>query len=166
MSKEAAHIARRREQAAELERLLPLLMRRLFTLEPDHPATELPLSQLRVCMILQPTARTLSELSRELGISVSAVTQLTDRLELAGLVERVTGTEDRRTRRVQLTATGAEMMRVRQSARIAKVIRALELLPPNQGDEVLSSIRVLLEAATAAAPVPQFEDPVTVRQET
>jgi DNA-binding MarR family transcriptional regulator len=158
--------AKLEEQAMELERLLPLLMRRLFTLEPDHPAMELPLAQLRVCMILQMGARTLSELSRELGISVSAVTQLTDRLECAGLVERVMGTEDRRTRQVQLTAAGAETMCKRQTARVAKVVRALEYLPPEQGEEILGCIRALLHAATAVAPPPPFDDLITVRQET
>jgi len=154
------------DQAVELERLLPLMMRRLFALEPDHPATELPLAQLRVCVILQAGPRTLSELSRELGISVSAVTQLTDRLDAAGLVERIVGTEDRRIRNVQLTTAGAEIMRVRRAARVDRAVRALSLLTPAQCEDVLRNIRRLLEAATEAAPPRSCEDPITVRQET
>src|SRR5215472_9587622 len=90
-------------QAAKLECLLPKLMRRLFTLDPSHPANELPVAQLRVCVILQAGPRTVSAVSEELGISVSATTQIADRLERAGLVERVAERDDRRMKLLRLT---------------------------------------------------------------
>ena len=71
-------------QAGKLESLLPTLMRRLFTLDPSHPANDLPLAQLRVCTILQAGPRTVSAIGEELRISVSAATQIADRLEKAG----------------------------------------------------------------------------------
>jgi DNA-binding MarR family transcriptional regulator len=77
------------EQAEKLECLLPRLMRRLFTLEIDHPAMELPLAQLRMSLILQGGPRSISSLSEEMSISVSATTQIADRLERAGMVARV-----------------------------------------------------------------------------
>src|SRR5207244_9136663 len=94
------------EQAAQLESLLPRLMRTLFTLEAEHPVTELPLAQLRVCSILYTGPRTLSALGDELAISVSAVTQIADRLERAGLVERVAAPDDRRMKHLRLTSRG------------------------------------------------------------
>ena len=118
-------------QAADLEALLPKLMRRLFTLDPSHPANELPVAQLRVCTILQAGPRTVSAISEELGISVSASTQIADRLERAGFVERVAGQDDRRMKKLQLTLHGAE---------------------------VLQALHVLLEASLATAPrVPEAE---------
>src|SRR2546422_11362362 len=117
------------EQAARLESLIPRLARRLFALEPNHPAAELPVAQLRVCSILQAGSRTPSAIGEELGISVSAVTQIADRLELSGLVERVAARDDRRVRRLQLTPRGEEMMRSRRETRIRSAAEALQQLP-------------------------------------
>ena len=50
---------------------------------PD-PADDLPLAQLRVCSLLVGGDRSISCLSRELGITMSATTQLADRLERTG----------------------------------------------------------------------------------
>src|SRR5438128_8143690 len=97
---EAGHLMTE-EQAAQLECLLPKLMRRLFTLQ--DAVSQLPLAQLRLCTILQGGPRPMSVLGEELSISVSAVTQIADRLERAGLVERVSEAEDRRMRRLRLT---------------------------------------------------------------
>ena len=84
------------EQAAAIVAALPKLMRQLFTLDVDDPVLELPVAQLRVCSILHEGPRTMSALSRELGISVSATCQPADRLERANMVERVAQTQDRR----------------------------------------------------------------------
>src|SRR5690349_24792691 len=70
------------DQAAQLEQLLPVVMRQLFTADPAHPVTDLPFGQFRLCVLLhQRGKRTMSHLGDELGISVSAVTQMADRLE-------------------------------------------------------------------------------------
>src|SRR5580704_18080599 len=91
------------EQALQLESLLPALNRKLFTLVPDHPSAEIPMAQLRTCSILQFGPRTMTSLSEELGISLSAMTQIADRMERAGLVERIMMREDRRQRLLQLS---------------------------------------------------------------
>lgn len=153
------------EQAALLECLLPKLMRRLFTLEPGHPVTELPIAQLRVCTLLQGGPRTLSAIGEEAGVSVSAATQIADRLERAGLVERVAEPEDRRMKNLQLTAHGAELMRSRRETRIRRVACALKQMTPEQREGVLSSLHTLLDAATATAPELPHEDPVGARLE-
>src|SRR5438128_6688935 len=149
-------------QAADLEALLPKLMRRLFTLDPSHPANELPVAQLRVCTILQAGPRTVSAISEELGISVSAVTQIADRLERAGFVERVAGQDDRRMKRLQLTLHGAEVMRSRRERRVRGAAAALEQLPPAARAEVLHALHVLLDASLAIAPRVTEEEPVGV----
>src|SRR5262245_55471890 len=95
------------EDATQLECLLPAVARRLFTLDE---ASEMPVAQLRVCSILQSGPRSMSSLSEELNISVSAVTQIADRLEKAGLVERVAESGDRRLRNLRLTETGQGLM--------------------------------------------------------
>ena len=149
-------------QAAKLESLLPKLMRRLFTLDPNHPANDLPLAQLKVCTILQAGPRTVSAIGEELSISVSAATQIADRLERAGFVERIAEPDDRRMRKLRLTAHGADVMLSRREARIQSAAAALEQLPPSARDEVLDALQVLLDAGLGSAPRISEEDKMTV----
>ena len=90
------------QQAKAIASLMPALMRMLSSFD-DDPAAELPLAQLRVCTILSDGPRSMSALSREFGVSLSAMTRIADRLERAGLVTRVARDDDRRVRRLQLT---------------------------------------------------------------
>src|SRR5690349_13080718 len=121
-------------QAAKLERLLPGMMRRLFLLEPEHPLSDLPIAQLRVCILLQNGPHSMSAISDEFKISVSAVTQLADRLEKSGLVERVSGADDRRCKMLQLTPYGANVMQTRAEWRVQRVATVLAHLDPDERD--------------------------------
>jgi DNA-binding MarR family transcriptional regulator len=152
-------------QAAELETLLPALMRKLFTLDPESPVSDLPIAQLRVCTLLQPGPRALSMLSQDLDISVSAMTQIADRLERAGMVERVSGIDDRRVRLLQLSAMGVERMQYRRALRSRRAQEALLQLSEGERTAVLEAVGLLLKAATATAPAAQYEDPVPLRQQ-
>lgn len=142
MSQKALH-----EQAIMVASVLPKVMRRLFVLDVNDPGMDLPVAQLRVCSILREGPRTISALSRELGISVSATTQIADRLERADMVERVVGAGDRRVKSLQLTAHGAEVMRRRNERREHHVLEALERLSPEELQSVMKGLQVLLEAS-------------------
>ena len=153
------------EQAERLECLLPKLMRRLFTLPADHPAMELPLAQLRMSLILQVGPRAMSSLSEELSISVSAATQIADRLERAGMVERVSDSDDRRIKNLRLTVAGAEIMRSRREARVRRAAETLAGVPEATREETLRAIQALLDASlTAATRVPN-EDTLSAHVE-
>ncbi len=154
-----------RRQAAELESLLPALMRKLFTLDPDSPVSDLPVAQLRVCTLLQAGPRALSMLSQDLDISVSAMTQIADRLERAGMVERVPGADDRRVRLLQLSTQGLERMQYRRAFRIHRAEEALLQLSDAERPVLLEAVSRLLAAATATAPPVQHEDPLPIRQQ-
>ena len=132
------------EQASELEQLLPALMRHLFILDPDSPTAELPFAQLRVLTILQAGPRSVAVLRVDLGVSFSAISQIAARLERRGMVDRVAGVQDRRTRHVQLTARGAEIMAMRREARIQRIREALGHLTPDEREAVLKSVTILL----------------------
>jgi len=139
-------------QAEAIADLLPRLMRKLFTFDRD-PVAELPLAQLRVCTLLLGGPRPISAISRELGISVSAMTQLADRLERTRLVKRVAGQSDRRGRQLQLTDRGGRVMRQREEARIRRVEAALDHLSATTRQEVLMALEQLMQAAVAAKSV-------------
>ncbi|MGW8257161.1 MAG: MarR family winged helix-turn-helix transcriptional regulator, partial [Thermoguttaceae bacterium] len=117
------------EQAKAIAALLPRLMQGLFSVVND-PALDLPLAQLRVCRNLCDGPRSMSVLSRELGVSLSAMTQLADRLERANLVSRVAAHADRRVRCLQLTPQGEKMMRLRDNYRVKRVLAVLNNISP------------------------------------
>lgn len=151
--------------ATEIEQILPRIARRLFTVDPSSEINELPLAQLRVCTILQHGPRSLSAVAEELGVSVSAATQLADRMERAGLVARIASECDRRIRNLELTDRGKELTRSRTEMRVRRVREALESLSPEDRTAVLYGVEKLLKAAIGTAPEPVRADPLAARQQ-
>jgi DNA-binding MarR family transcriptional regulator len=138
-------------QAQEIVSVLPRLLRQLFTIYTGDPALELPGAQMRVCTILRDGPFSMTAISRELGITLSAMTQIADRLERSGMVERVAGSCDRRCKSLKLTEHGTEVMGRRSEWRRQRVLRALEHLSPDQRESIIGSLNTLLKAAQQAA---------------
>jgi DNA-binding MarR family transcriptional regulator len=140
------------ELAQQTASLVVGLARRVFLPEDDQMG-EMPVAQLRVCGILSSHGgpQAMSALSRELGVSLSAMTQIADRLERAGLVRRVAEGSDRRVRCLQLTERGEKIMRQREEARVRRMAAALEHLSPGARHEVLAGLRTLAGACAAAS---------------
>jgi len=140
-------------QATTAASLLLVLTRELFSSDGSPHATlaeQMPLAQLRVCGILYRGPRPMSTLSRELGVSLSAMTQIADRLERARLVKRVADAADRRIRCLQLTERGQKLMQSREEVRNRRVRSVLEQLSPEARSEVLAALETLGEALAAA----------------
>ena len=135
------------EQAKAIACLLPTIMRQLFT--GDDPAEELPLAQLRMCAILEHGPRSMSALSRELGVSLSALTQIADRLERSELVSRAAEENDRRIRCLQLTQHGERIMRHREEFRVRRVLAVLNQIPPAGRLQVREALEILLEVCAS-----------------
>jgi DNA-binding MarR family transcriptional regulator len=134
------------KEAEIFEELLPKLMRRLFSLDSNQTIGDLTLAQLRLCGTLQRGARTMSDISDELGISVSAVTQLVDRLEESGLVSRTFCKNDRRAKELNLTTFGWEIMNERKRKRVDNVLKTLLHLTPEERQSALISLNALIKA--------------------
>jgi DNA-binding MarR family transcriptional regulator len=112
----------------------------------DDQTSDLPLRQLRVCTLLCDGPRSMSELSRELGVSLSAMTQIADRLEAAELVSRLAHGEDRRVKQLQLTRHGQSAMRARQRIRVKRIERVFTRLSAADRKHVVSALGKLQEA--------------------
>jgi DNA-binding MarR family transcriptional regulator len=136
------------EEAVAIATLLPAIMRQLFTLDNDLTA-DLPLAQLRVCLSLHDGPLPMSALSRELGVTLSAMTQIADRLERANLVSRVAEEKDRRVRCLQLTPRAEKIMRRHQDTRIHNVSVAINNLSPEERKEILAALETLMKASAA-----------------
>lgn len=133
-------------QARELDLIFKSLARKVLV--DDDPASELPLRQLRVCLALFDGPRSMTRLSRELGVSQSAITQIADRLQSAGMVTRLLGGPDRRVRSLQLTTRARKMLRLREASRIERIMLILKGMSPAARNDVLASMAALREAAS------------------
>jgi len=141
--------------AARIELTLPRITRRMFTLAINHPAGELPLAQLRTCSYLLTAGPSpITEIADELGVSVSAATQIADRLEKTSFVQRECKCDDRRVKLLSLTQLGRELMAQRRERRICRVAQVLEALDPEQRCAIVDALNTLLEATTTL-PKPQ-----------
>jgi len=132
-------------QARQLDAIFKALARRVLV--DDDPASELPLRQFRVIAALLDGPRPMKELSQELGVSQSAITQLADRLEAAGMVRRGPVEEDRRVRSLQLTERAQAMLRRREESRIGRVTAILEKMSADDRSAMLDSLTALRTAA-------------------
>lgn len=136
-----------REQAATLNTLVSKVMRRINMLEAEDPIIELPIAQMRVCFVLLDSPKTMSNLSKELGISLSAVTQLANRLEKANLVERHVEPDDLRVKMMQLSPHGEKLMRARREQRIERLIKMLECMQAEDRSLITQAFQKLYDTS-------------------
>jgi len=109
----------------------------------DDSMMDLPLRQLKVCLTLYRQSRSMSEIGRELKLSPSAVTQVSDRLERRGLIERVFQDEDRRVRKLRLTRKGQQLVRSREKKQLRRIATALNRLSESEVAQVMNGLEVL-----------------------
>jgi DNA-binding MarR family transcriptional regulator len=114
----------------------------------DDSMMDLPLRQLKVCLTLYRHSRSMSEISRELKLSPSAVTQVSDRLERRGLIERVFQDEDRRVRKLRLTRKGQQLVRSRERKQLRRIAAALDTLTANELGQVMTGLQTLAQSCT------------------
>ena len=117
-------------------------------LSVDDSMMDLPLRQLKVCLTLYRQSRSMSEISRELKLSPSAVTQVSDRLERRGLIERIFQDEDRRVRMLRLTRKGQQLVRSREQKQLRRIATALDTLTTNELGQVMTGLETLAQSCT------------------
>ena len=100
----------------------------------------------------------MTALSRELGITLSAVTQIADRLEHAGLVSRAFSEDDRRVRLLQLTDAGQQRMQTRHARRLERARAIVEALAPDEREAALTALAQWAEAAGRAVVVNEVDE--------
>ena len=152
-------------QAERLESVMPAIAQRLFTVATAHPLSDMPVAQLRLCsFLLKHDKPTLSQVADELNISASAATQLADRLEKAGMVERVSssganGDCDRRARHLRLTEKGFTLMHSRRELRQSGARRALRHLFPEDRERLLEVLEKLFTVSRLPGDESEDADP-------
>jgi MarR family transcriptional regulator, 2-MHQ and catechol-resistance regulon repressor len=133
-------------QSDAVHAALRTVVRNLLSI--DDSMMDLPLRQFKVCLTLHRQSRSMSEISRELKLSPSAVTQVSDRLERRGLIERVFQDEDRRVRKLRLTRKGQQLVRTRERKQLNRITAALDTLSANELGQVMTGLETLAQSCT------------------
>jgi DNA-binding MarR family transcriptional regulator len=94
----------------------------------------------------EPYELTANALLKAALVTSGAITNRIDRMEVKGLVERVRDLDDRRSVRVRLTQHGREVLDGIFSLHIANAERMLQPLDPEQREQLVSALRILLES--------------------
>ncbi len=143
------------ERAATMRRLAAAFFRAAALAEPfareaaaRHGISLADLHAVRVLELIG--AAPVSRLAAELGLHRSTATNLVDRLEHAGLVEREPSRDDRRVTLVRPTPAGIEALETFATVRTSDLARRLEALD----DEERATFTTLLERIAAPAGEP------------
>lgn len=88
-----------------------------------------------------------SDIAQQLYVSNAAASQMVDRLEQQGLVERVHHPADRRVRMVQLTEQGHSLVKKGLEVRIGWISDLTHMLSPDQQETIVVAFAALTEAA-------------------
>ena len=134
------------EDAIKLESMIPRMTRILFRHGMGDPLGHLSVAQIRMIRLLSGRTRIAAELSAELEMTPSAVSQATHRLERMGLVVRRPDPNDKRMRWLALSPQGDSLMRERQALRVDRARKALEELPTTHRKRLISSLTEFLTA--------------------
>ncbi len=108
----------------------------------------LSFAQMSVLMLLKRTSSCrVSDLGARLEVSNAAASQLVDRLVQAGLVERLEDKQDRRVKRLRLTAKGEDLVAQAIAARERWLESVLDRLSEQERAQVAQALNLLTEAA-------------------
>ncbi len=139
----------------EIERLLIDVVKALYAQDTQVAGLlDLPIAQLRVLNVLgreAPEHRpTMGEMAESLGVALSTATQIVERIEKRGLVQRAHGDpDDRRVVRLALTPQGRDLLDSRRRLRHARLALALGALDSDQQNDLVQALSPLAEAARA-----------------
>jgi len=141
--KETAHVE-------ELDRLLrtvsSVIKRRGRDILSDFDITP---PQFNALLILRNHGNlTIGELGEKMYLACSTATDLIDRMERNGLVERVRDQNDRRVIRLHVKEKGTEMVGAVMSARIRYLSGVLEQISPEEIESMITAMRHLEQLMT------------------
>jgi|SRR3954451_18235413 len=118
----------------------------------DLLTVDLTMPQFKTAMLLDAlSSATAGRLARRLGVSLSTMTGIVDRLCERGMVTRGEDPEDRRATRVELTDAGRELMERVHAVRREYMTRWLSRLSLEQLEHAADAIGALADAAADLA---------------
>lgn len=126
------------------------------TIPEESTAEGVTPAQLQVLKYIENHREcTVCYLAEGLGISQPAATTLVDRMAKRGLVERTSGSGDRRQRQIHLTERARVLLSIAEAERIAKLGSILAHMDQSASRRLISSLEGFVAAALAAEILPQ-----------
>jgi DNA-binding MarR family transcriptional regulator len=129
---------------AEIDGSLRIILSHLV--DVGDKATQLPLRQLHVCVLLIKGPLSMSQLSQKLRCSMSATTQLADRLERTGLIARFSSDTDRRVRCLKLTSKGRRALQTHDGARLRRLNAVFQGVDELTRQKIMAGLKLFQEA--------------------
>ena len=139
------------EAALRLEAMLPKVMA-VFRYDGNDPLAQVPVGQLRLLRSLFAGPRTATDLAGELGLSPSALTQMTQRLMRAGLVLKRDDPLDGRLRWLDLSDGARRLMERRRASRANALAKVLAEMSDDRIEVLLGVLEDLLPAPVPIGP--------------
>jgi DNA-binding MarR family transcriptional regulator len=134
------------ELVEKLEELIIKLMRRVHTKMDDKIAYGITGSQFFVMKSIYERGRaTVSTVAEDIGVSLSAITALVDKLAKAGYVTRSRDGEDRRLVWLEVTAQGEEVLRNCLAGRRLLIKEFLARLSENDLEQLVNIYKKMLD---------------------
>lgn len=130
-----------------LDSVLSRLMRKMARETGRLMAEGLTPAMFMVLRLLAPGRATVSDISERLGVTMSAVTYLCDRLCASGLITRERDEADRRLVWLDLTAQGREKLAEMEAVRLSLARKYLGVLGDEDREHLLRCLEKL-DAAT------------------
>jgi DNA-binding MarR family transcriptional regulator len=95
----------------------------------------------------RPSAQGLGRLGEELQVSSAAVSQMIERLVQAGLVERSESVDDRRSKKIGLTAEGRKLLEECKEERQLWITKLVDGLGEEEAGRIIAAIKTVLAKA-------------------
>ncbi len=135
------------ESGLKLEALLPQALLALFPSSGPDPLADVPVGQLRLLRLLMRSPLTGKELAHRLELSCSALTQMANRMERAGLIVREEDASDGRVRWIRLSEKAEEMLRRRIAWRSASAAHRLQAMEPARIEALIELLESLISSS-------------------
>jgi DNA-binding MarR family transcriptional regulator len=117
---------------------------------------ELSLSQLKLLMLLERDGeQQLAVVAEQLILSLPAASRAVDALHRRDLVVRREDEEDRRQKRVAITASGSEIVGRLSAARLAGIREFIETLTTQEQDDLAAALAPIVARDEVAACIPK-----------
>jgi DNA-binding MarR family transcriptional regulator len=124
---------------------------------PEFPDPGITMAQMRVLMLLSVVGEMrMSDLAHELGVSLSTLSSVVDRLVDTNLAARRDDPRDRRSVLVSLAAAGAKVLDSFQELGVAHLRELLDHLSADEAEAVTRAVDVLVVAARRISPEGQL----------
>ncbi len=132
------------EVAAQILEVVPQVMRTIRTRMRQYRGSELSVPEFRAMgFINRHTGTSLTELADHIGLTLSSISKLIDRLVENRWVSREPDPEDRRRMTLALTARGRTLLDAAQAATQTSLAEQVAALSPAEAEMVIQTMQVL-----------------------